>query len=398
MSKEFGDLLLRYRSSQIKRGDLAKKISKSVSYLSLIETGKRTPQRSVINDLADSLKLSFAQRNELLTAAGYEKVPSAPPDLMKEFRRMLAGPDLDSREANLLLRDLREFANRWTKYRKARAGGIKKAVIVAAGWQSRLLAPDKLEATILHAAQEALEAEITEVILVIAPTKSIPKFDQVRNLKGITKISVVIQEEPSGLGHAILCARSDVEAEPFAVILPVDVDEKKTAIKEMKERYLKVKKPMLAVNPEPTAAEAVGFKYYGCAVLDGPVKDENGQYVDQLNYIEGLQEKRRDSTTGDLNPNARMIVGRYILTPDIFEVLDLKKLNAQTQKIELTDALETFRLTHHHVCAYTIDRDLLPLAPMRAFLDILIDSINQPERIKHMVLVVKEALAKVEEG
>ncbi len=388
MAKTFGELLQEFRSTQVSRADLAARIHVSVSYLSLIENNKRLPKRHLVNDIADELKLSFEQRNSLLQAAEHDTIPSRP-DVKEELCKILTDSELGEREMDLLVRELRAYARRWQVHRAARSKNVAKAVIVAAGWQARLLAPDKLETMILHAAKEAVAAGILEIIIIVAPSKSLPKFDTVRK---VTKVDpkVVIQDEPLGLGHAILSTRSVIGEEPFAVILPVDVDPMSAALSEMKDCYIKERRPILAVNPQ-RASVGADFHHYGIAVLGTAVKGTKRLY-----YVDHMQEKT--STLEGVSEKARIIVGRYILTPDVFDFLQSTKRNPRTNKIELTDALEEFRKSHHFVCAYDLNRDLLPLASVRVMLEMLIESIGDPKKLAKMINLSRKTLEDLQKA
>src|SRR6185437_2736090 len=92
--------------------------------------------------------------------------------------------------------------------------------------------------------------------------------------------------EPLGLGHAILVTRSAIGEEPFAVILPVDVDPARAALRKMKDAYTRTFKPIVAVNPEKTVANGES-QHYGIAVLGNPSKDARRLY-----HVKQLQEKR----------------------------------------------------------------------------------------------------------
>jgi len=390
--EKFAELLRGHRESAAStsktKTNLAKAIGVSQSYISVLEnpTDKRSPQRHVVHAIADYFKLSFQERNQLLEAAGHERV-EAPGDLHEDLLKFLRESNLKDREATILVRELKGYALRWVRQRRAREAAIKKAVLVAAGWQARLFAPENLEITILHAAEEALKADIPELIIVVAPTKAPPKFDQMRSLP-LAKVRTVVQDEPLGLGHAILQARPLVGEEPFAVILPVDVDPSGDSIRKMKKIYtLHMQKPLIAVNPSRQEGKSE-HHHSGVAILGEPVEK-----LDQLFYVKMLQEK----PSIPCPQSGRTIIGRYILTPDIFSVIDATDRNPRTKKYELTDALEEFRRNHHFVCAYEVETELLSLGPVRALMDTLIRSTRETKKLEKMIAIARSALSEAEE-
>lgn len=384
------------------QSDLAKAINVSPSYLSLMIRGRRDPSRHVISDIADLYKLSFEQRNELLRAAGHEPV-KVRPDVTLTLNKIISAPGLNEREAALLMSELIAHAVRWRAQRKAREQEVGKAVIVAAGWQARLLAPEQLETMIVQSAKEALEASIRELIIVIAPTEPLPRFQKLQSLaaeRGVPlKISTVLQKEPHGLGHAILEARTKIgEEQPFAVILPVDIDQNlgaerrasgrrhpEGAIAEMKACYRAFRKPIVAVNP-PEATDQVDLRRYGLAFLGKPVKG-----VPRLYEIERMIEKPKPGVD-ESGVGARTIMGRYILTPDIFDILQATPRNSETKKIELTDALNVLLENHHYVCAYDLKRALIPLSSVRALMEILIESTSEPAKLTKIIRIAQKAI------
>lgn len=132
------------------------------------------------------------------------------------------------------------------------------------------------------------------------------------------------QQAPLGLGHAVWCARNAVGDEPFAVILADDLVHAKTpCLKQMVEAHAKIPNTnMAAVMDVPREKTAS----YGILKLDG----ENGKLVKATGLVEKPQPKDAPSTTS--------IIGRYILQPSIFGVLD-KQSRGAGGEIQLTDAM-----------------------------------------------------------
>lgn len=245
---------------------------------------------------------------------------------------------------------------------------VRKAVFPVAGMGTRFLPATKAnpkemltvvdKPLIQYAAEEAISAGITELIFIIGRTKrSIPDhFDKAYELeveleqKGKTEMLELVrgiipknvnciyvrQAEALGLGHAVNCAKSVVGDEPFAVILADDLIMRngKTCMQEMVEVY----------------------NYHGCSVLGGervPMEDTQRYGVvdaeetgDRLFNVNGIVEKPDPSEA----PSNLSVVGRYILTPHIFDLLDKNRKGAGGE-IQLTDAIAEL-LVKERVLAY----------------------------------------------
>ncbi|MBN2655306.1 MAG: UTP--glucose-1-phosphate uridylyltransferase GalU [Nitrospirae bacterium] len=230
--------------------------------------------------------------------------------------------------------------------------GIRKAVFPAAGLGTRFLPATKAspkemlpivdKPLIQYGVEEAVECGIDQFIIITGKNKRAIEdhFDtaaeleeKLRNsgkdamLDEITRLNTIDfayirQRVALGLGHAIFCAEPFVGQEPFAVILSDDViDPDFKVLKEMIELYEKVKSPVVAIQEVPRAET----KRYG--IIDGEI--ENGAI-----RIKGMVEKPDPNNA----PSNLAIIGRYILTPDIFDVLK-KQEPGKGGEIQLTDAL-----------------------------------------------------------
>ena len=230
---------------------------------------------------------------------------------------------------------------------------IRKAVIPAAGVGSRFLpvtksVPKELlpildKPMIQYVVEEAVEAGIEEVIIVISPGKeaiasyfqpqpdldsrlsgSPELLDKVRQASSLAQVSFVIQEQPLGLGHAVLTARQAVGDEPFVVILPDDiVVHTPGVVAQMTEVSRRYNAGIIAVEPMPWEV----VHNYG--VVDAVATEE------RLHRIRGLVEKpKREDAPSNLT-----IVGRYILPPQIFDCLERTPPGAKGE-IQLTDGLK----------------------------------------------------------
>jgi UTP--glucose-1-phosphate uridylyltransferase len=231
---------------------------------------------------------------------------------------------------------------------------IRKAVITAAGWGTRFLPVTRSQPKemlplvdrplIQYAVEEAIKAGIEQVIMVTAVGKSaiedyfgrhleLESFLQQKGETGLLRktqeisslvdICYVRQKEQLGLGHAILTAREIVGDEPFAVILPDDIiDSKVPCLQQMVAIYEKYGAGVIAVE---RVSDEDTRKY-------GIIKAS--RVAANIYQILGLVEKPDPARA----PSRLGIVGRYILTPQIFDVLEVTP-PGKGREIQLTDAL-----------------------------------------------------------
>jgi UTP--glucose-1-phosphate uridylyltransferase len=232
---------------------------------------------------------------------------------------------------------------------------VPKAVFPVAGMGTRILPATKGMPKVMlpvvdkpliqYAVEEALKAGIEDIIFVTGKGKQAIEdhFDHycelehtlmARNketlLKEITmlvpesgKLVYTRQNEPLGLGHAIWCARNVVGREPFAVLLADDLIKTKTPVlRQMMNRFDDVQSSMVCVEEVDRRTTAS----YGILDADPP--------TDGLTQIRGLVEKPKPADA----PSNLAIIGRYILTPEIFDILDNKETGAGGE-IQITDAM-----------------------------------------------------------
>jgi UTP--glucose-1-phosphate uridylyltransferase len=161
-----------------------------------------------------------------------------------------------------------------------------------------------------------------------------------RKISSMARISYVRQKEPKGLGHAVLCAKELVGDEPFAVILPDDViDASVPCIKQMIDVYDERQGSVLATM----TIEGAGISAYG--VLAGSQDAAN----DRIYNCTGMVEKPKFEEA----PSKQAIIGRYVLTPRVFELLEETGLGAGGE-IQLTDGILGL-LKHEKVYGYTFE-------------------------------------------
>ncbi len=151
-------------------------------------------------------------------------------------------------------------------------------------------------------------------------------LDEIRKISNLINFAYVRQGEPLGLGHAVLVTRDLVGDEPFAVILADDViDADPPALKQLIDVYERVQGPVLAVERVPME----DVSSYGVIAPDLSVDLGEGVY-----QVKDLVEKPPRSEA----PSDLAIIGRYILTPDIFPALEATKSD-RTGEIQLTNGL-----------------------------------------------------------
>lgn len=234
---------------------------------------------------------------------------------------------------------------------------VRKAVFPAAGLGTRFLPATKAQPKemlplvdkpiIQYGVEEAVASGCDQIIIVTGRGKSAIEdhFDVsyelekmleergktdllqiVRQISDLIHIAYVRQKEALGLGHAVLTARELVGDEPFAVLLADDViDAKVPCLKQMMEIFNQTQCSVLATQ----VVEGPGISAYG--VLEGkPVPGSNGQ----LYEVTSLVEKPRPEEA----PSNLAVIGRYILTPTVFETLSDIKAGAGGE-LQLTDGL-----------------------------------------------------------
>ena len=160
----------------------------------------------------------------------------------------------------------------------------------------------------------------------------------VRAVSDMVHIAYVRQKEALGLGHAILMARDLVQGEPFAVLLGDDIVEADIpCIRQMMDIHERYNASVVAIMEVPKQE----VSRYG--IIDGiPIKGEDGRVFEIKNMVE--KPRIQDS------PSNLAIIGRYILTPTIFEVLEGTERGTGGE-IQLTDGLQNL-LGHEQIIAY----------------------------------------------
>jgi UTP--glucose-1-phosphate uridylyltransferase len=152
------------------------------------------------------------------------------------------------------------------------------------------------------------------------------QLDEIRKISNLINFAYVRQGEPLGLGHAVLVTRELVGDEPFAVILADDViDADPPAVKQLVDVFDRLNGPVLAVERVPPE----DISNYGVIAIDASAQLGPGVYK----VLDLVEKPRREDAPSNL-----AIIGRYVLTPDIFAALAATKSD-RTGEIQLTNGL-----------------------------------------------------------
>ena len=253
---------------------------------------------------------------------------------------------------------------------------IRKAVIPAAGFGTRFLPATKAQPkemlpivdtpAIQYIVKEALDSGIEEILIITGRSKRAIEdhFDSsveleellqkqgknkqlamVKDLADI-KIHFIRQKSPRGLGDAVLCAKAFIGDEPFAVLLGDDIvyNPEKPCLQQLMDCY--EQHPGIILGAQFVPNEKVSS--YG--IVSGE------PLADNLYRVHGLVEK----PSVDKAPSNLAVLGRYILTPDIFDILENTKPGVGNE-VQLTDALaasktDTYALAYEGVRYDTGDK------------------------------------------
>ncbi|MCY9516417.1 UTP--glucose-1-phosphate uridylyltransferase GalU [Paenibacillus apiarius] len=235
---------------------------------------------------------------------------------------------------------------------------LKKAIIPAAGLGTRFLPATKAQPkemlpivdkpTIQYIIEEAVESGIEDILIVTGRGKRAiedhfdraieleetlekkekrKELSEIRQICKLAHIHYVRQGEPKGLGHAIWCARKFIGDEPFAVLLGDDiVQSEKPCLKQLIGIYDKYEQPIVGVQQVPEQH----ISKYGIVAPSGMALEPNVMRVSHF-----VEKPLREHA-----PSSFAIMGRYILTPDIFNILEQQQPTTGGE-IQLTDAIST---------------------------------------------------------
>ena len=246
---------------------------------------------------------------------------------------------------------------------------VRKAIIPAAGLGTRFLPATKAmpkemlpvvdKPTIQYIVEEAVASGIEDIIIVTGRTKraiedhfdNAPELERTLEEKGkldllqkvryssnLANIHYIRQKEPKGLGHAVWCARNFIGDEPFAVLLGDDIVQSETpCLKQLIDQYEETYSSVIGVQQVPDN------ETYRYGIID-PIDK-----VGRLYQVKQFVEKPAPGTA----PSNLAIMGRYVLTPDIFHFLEKQEVGTGGE-IQLTDAIQQLNQIQR-VFAYDFD-------------------------------------------
>ena len=272
---------------------------------------------------------------------------------------------------------------------------IRKAIIPAAGLGTRFLPATKAQPkemlpivdkpTIQYIIEEAIGSGIEEILIITGRNKKCIEdhFDKsvelemelkknnknellevVQDISEMVDIHYIRQKEPKGLGHAIRCAKTFVGDEPFAILLGDDIvyNEEKPCLKQLIDCYNEYKTSILGVQ----TVDHENVSKYG--IIDGITIE------DRVSKVKGLVEK----PSVEEAPSNTAILGRYIVTPKIFDILDNTK-PGKGNEIQLTDALMQL-LKEEAMYAYNFEGRRYDVGDKLGFLEATVEyALRKPE-------------------
>lgn len=284
---------------------------------------------------------------------------------------------------------------------------VKKAIIPAAGLGTRFLPATKAmpkemlpivdKPTIQYIVEEAIESGIEDIIIVTSNTKRAiedhfdTNFELEENLRRSGKtdllkkvkeaevdIHYIRQKEPKGLGHAVWCARKFIGDDPFAVLLGDDIVRAETpGLKQLINKYEETGCSIVGVQKVPEEET----ERYG--IVD-PI-EKIGRLYQVKEFVE--KPKREEA------PSNLAIMGRYVLTPEIFTYLDKHKIGAGGE-IQLTDAIQMLN-EEQKVYAYDFEGKRYDVGEKMGFVKTTIDFALEKEEMREELY--KFLLEKIEE-
>lgn len=282
---------------------------------------------------------------------------------------------------------------------------IKKAVIPAAGLGTRFLPATKAQPkemlpivdkpAIQYIVEEAIASGIEDIIIVTGKNKraiedhfdisvememllnKTGKFEMlqmIRNISQLADIHYVRQKEPLGLGHAVLCAKKFIGNQPFAILLGDDIiDSVEPTLQQMIREFQRNKTSILGCKEVPRSE----VRKYGIV-----------GYTEQIGDLYKVNHLIEKPTIAE-SPSTQAIIGRYILTPAIFDMIEKVKPD-ENGEIQLTDALQLL-LHQEAIFSYNIKGNRYDIGDKLGFLQASIDfALNLPDLKEKMAMYLKQ--------
>jgi UTP--glucose-1-phosphate uridylyltransferase len=285
---------------------------------------------------------------------------------------------------------------------------IRKAIIPAAGLGTRFLPATKAQPkemlpivdkpAIQYIVEEAIASGIEDIIIVtgrnkraiedhfdksvelefiLAEKKNYELLELVQGISSMVDIHYIRQKEPLGLGHAVLCAKSFIGNEPFAVLLGDDIiQSEKPCLKQMIDLYHDLNASIVAVQQVPENE----VHRYGVVSPEKQLKE-----VNTYTYIHDLVEKPERHAA----PSNLAVIGRYIIQPEIFEILE-NQAPGRGGEIQLTDALRTLN-QNHPMLAYCFEGKRYDTGDKLGYIEATIEfALQRPELSEQLYAYLAE--------
>lgn len=285
---------------------------------------------------------------------------------------------------------------------------IRKAIIPAAGFGTRFLPATKAvpkemlpivdKPTIQYIVEEAVASGIEEILIItncykacienhfdnsfelenkLETSGDMERLEMVKDIASLANVFSVRQKNPRGLGHAVLCAKSFVGDEPFAILLGDDIvvnKDGKTATQQLVEAYEEFGGSVVGVQK---VADSQVHKY--------GIIDPKENLSERCASVKGFVEKPKLEDA----PSNFAILGRYVLTPKIFELLETQA-PGKGNEIQITDAID--RLTkEENVFAYDFEGNRYDVGDKVGFLKAQIDfALDREDLRDSMIQIIKD--------
>jgi UTP--glucose-1-phosphate uridylyltransferase len=276
---------------------------------------------------------------------------------------------------------------------------VKKAIIPAAGLGTRFLPATKAQPkemlpivdkpTIQYIVEEAIESGIEDIMIIsgrgkraiedhfdksyeleetLLKKEKLTLLEEIQQISNMANIHYIRQKEPKGLGHAISCAKHFVGNEPFAVLLGDDIVQANgnPCLKQLIDVFERYNSSVVGVQPVPD--EDVS-KY-------GIVSPKSAEIEPGVIHVADLVEKPAKEEA----PSNYAIMGRYVLRPEIFDILDNLAPGAGNE-IQLTDAIKTLN-DSQIVLAYQFAGERYDVGDKLGFVKATVDFALQRDDLK----------------
>ncbi|WP_243293026.1 UTP--glucose-1-phosphate uridylyltransferase GalU [Bacillus sp. FJAT-47783] len=286
---------------------------------------------------------------------------------------------------------------------------VRKAIIPAAGLGTRFLPATKAQPkemlpivdkpTIQYIIEEAVASGIEDIIIVtgrgkraiedhfdksyeleetLAKKGKIEQLKEMHSITNLANIHYIRQKEPLGLGHAIACASRFIGDEPFAVLLGDDIvhSPENPCLKQLIDVYDRYNSSVIGVQQVPDQDVS---KY-------GVISIQNGQMDDGVFHVDNLVEKPKLEEA----PSNYAIMGRYILRPEIFEILETQAPGAGGE-IQLTDAIKQLN-EKQMVVAYEFEGERHDVGDKFGFIKATVEFALEREDLRENVLGYLESV------